>query len=71
MLKGQPSFATVLQELLSWIGSTVNEIEVKHYPLLAAHNGFVFDNMLVMQRRNMSCICFRALNVQFSDALYD
>jgi len=68
MLKGQPSFATVLQELLSWIGSTVNEIEVKHYPLLAAHNGFVFDNM---QRRNMSCICFRALNVQFANALYD
>jgi len=52
MLKGQPPFADVLEELLSWIGDMVNEMDqwqgIKHYPLLVAHNGFVFDHMVVL-----------------------
>ena len=27
MLKGQPPFAAVLEELLSWIGDSVNEMD--------------------------------------------
>ena len=41
MLKGQPLFAAVFEELLSWIGDTVNEMDqwqgIKHYSLLVAH----------------------------------
>jgi len=55
----------VLEELLSWIGENVNEMDewqgVKHYPLLVAHNDFVFDYMLVLsefERRDMSCSAF-------------
>ena len=37
MLKGQPRFPAVLEELLSWIGDTLDEVDqwqgVKHYPL--------------------------------------
>jgi len=78
MLKRQPPFAAALEGLLSWIGDSVNEMDewqsVNHYPLLVAHNGFVFDFMLVLselERRDMSCSGFRALNVHFADTLYD
>jgi len=62
MLKGQPSFAAVLEELLSWIGDTVNEMDqwqgIMHYPLLVAHNGFVLMVIAEMQRRDMSSSSF-------------
>ena len=78
MLKGQPPFPAVLEELLSWIGDTLDEVDqwqgVKHYPLLVAHNGFAFDYMMViseLQRRDMSCSSLRAINLHFADTLYD
>jgi len=47
---------------------------IKHYPPLIAHNGFVFDYMMViaeMQRRDMSSSSLRVLNMHFADTLYD
>ena len=47
---------------------------INHYPLLVAHNGLVFDFMLVLselERRDMSCGGFRVLNVHFANTLYD
>ena len=47
---------------------------VKHYLLLVAHNGFVFDYTFVLselERRDMSRSGFCALDMHFADALYD
>ena len=70
MLKGQLPFRAVLEELLSWIGDTVDEVDrwqgVKHYPLLVAHNGFAFDYLIViseMERRDISYTSLRAINI--------
>ena len=47
MLVAEPPFLYVLEELLAWISSTVKEVEqcqqLKYFPVLVAHNGFVFD----------------------------
>ena len=49
--EGQPPLAAVLEELLSWIGDTVDQMDewqgVKHYPLLVAHDGFPFDYIYI------------------------
>ena len=45
MLVTEPPFLHVLEELLVWISSTVQEVEqcqqLKYFPVLVAHNGFV------------------------------
>jgi len=78
MLKGHPPFSAVLKELLSWVGDTVNKMDqwqgIKHYPLLVAHNGFVFDYMMViteMKRRDMSSNSLCVTNMHFADTLYN
>ena len=51
MLVAEPRFRHVIEELLAWICSTVQEAEqsqeLQYYPALVAHNGFVFDFLIL------------------------
>ena len=78
MLVTEPPFRHVLEELLAWISSTVQEVEqwqeLKYFPVLVAHNGFVFDFLLLLSelhRRNIPFNRLVSLNLHFADTLYD
>ena len=78
MLVAEPPFRHVLEELLAWISSTVQEVEqwqeLKYFPVLVAHNGFVFDFLLLLSelhRRNIPFNRLVSLNLHFADTFYD
>ena len=78
MLVPEPPFRHVLEELLAWISSTVQEVEqwqeLKYFAILVAHNGFVFDFPLLLSelhRRNIPFNRLASLNLHFADTLYD
>ena len=78
MLVAEPPFLHVLEELLAWISSTVKEVEqcqqLKYFPLLVAHNGFVFDFLLLLSELHRRSIPFNRLlsvNLHFADTFYD
>ena len=77
MLVTEPPFRHVLEELLAWISSTVQEVEqhqhLRYFPVLVAHNGFVFDFLLLseLHRRTIPFNRLISLNLHFVDTLYD
>lgn len=78
MLVTEPPFRHVLEELLAWISSTVQEVEqhqhLRYFPVLVAHNGFVFDFLLLVSELHRRTIPFNrliSLNLHFADTLYD
>lgn len=78
MLVTEPPFIHVFEELLTWISSTVQEVEqwqqLKYFPVVVAHNGFVFDFLLLLSelhRRNIPFNRLASLNLHFADTLYD
>ena len=50
MLLAEPPFRHVFEEFLAWISSTLQEVEqwleLIYFPVLVAHNGFVFDLLI-------------------------
>ena len=78
MLVTEPPFRHVLEELLAWISSTVQEVEqhqhLRYFPVLVAHNGFVFDLLLLLSELHRRTIPFInrliSLNLHFADTLY-
>ena len=76
MLVAEPPFRHVLEELYAWINSTVQEVEhshaLKYYPVLVAHNGFVFDFLILLSELHRRNIPFdRLAALHFADTLYD
>ena len=78
MLLAEPPFRHVLEEFLAWISSTLQEVEqwqeLKYFPVLVAHNGFVFDFLILLSelhRRNIPFNRLVSLNLHFADTLYD
>ena len=76
MLVAEPPFRHVLEELYAWISSTVQEVEhshaLKYYPVLVAHNGFVFDFLILLSELHRRNIPFdRLAALHFADTLYD
>ena len=74
MLLAEPPFRHVLEEFLAWISSTLQEVEqwqeLKYFPILVAHNSFVFDFLMLLSelhKRNRLV----SLNLHFADTLYD
>ena len=64
MLVTEPPFRHVLEELLAWIFSTVQEVEqhqhLRYFPVLVAHNGF-FDFLLLLSELHRRTIPFNRL----------
>ena len=78
MLVTEPPFRHVLEELLAWISSTIQEVkqwqQLKYFPVLVAHNGFVFDFLILLSELNRRAIPFNrlhSLNLHFADTFYD
>ena len=75
MLVAKPPFRHVLEELLAWISSAVQEVEqwqeLKYFPVLVAHNGFVFDFLLLLSELHGRKIRLVSLNLHFVDTFYD
>ena len=76
MLVAEPPFTHILEELYAWISSTVQEVghlhALKRYPVLVAHNGFVFDFLILLlelHRRNIPIE--RLASLHFADTFYD
>ena len=65
MLVIEPPFLHVLEELLLWISSTVQQVEqcqqLKYFPVLVAHNGFVFDFLILLSELHRRSIPFNRL----------
>ena len=76
ILVAEPQFRHVLEELLAWICSTVQEVEqsqaLQYYPVLVAHNGFVFDFLILLSELHRRNIPFNRLAaLHFADTFYD
>ena len=81
MLVTKPPFLHVFEELLSWISGTIKIVDkiyelqdVKYYPVLVAHNGFVFDFLILLSelhRRNIPFNRLTSINLHFADTFYD
>ena len=78
MLVTEPPFRHVFEEFLQWICSIVKIVDkiyelqdVKYYPLLVAHNGFTFNFLILLYRRNISFNRLASINLHFADTFYD
>ena len=79
MLVTEPPFLYVFEELLSWISGTIKIVDkiyelhdVKYYPVLVAHNGFVFDVLILLSELHRRNIPFNRLtSINFADTFYD
>ena len=81
MLVTKPPFRHVFEKLLSWIAGTIKMVDkvdelqdVKYYPVLVAHNGFIFDFLILLSELNRRKIPFNRLssiNLHFADTFYD
>ena len=66
---------------MSWISGTIEIVDkvyelqdVKYYPVLVAHNGFVFDFLILLSelhRRNIPFNRLSSVKLHFADTLYD
>ena len=64
--------------LKSFLHGSLQEVEqwqeLKYFPLLVAHNGLVFDFLILLSelhRRNIPFNRLVSLNLHFADTLYD
>ncbi|XP_078659604.1 uncharacterized protein LOC144904534 [Branchiostoma floridae x Branchiostoma belcheri] len=73
-LKGQPKFPEVLDRLLVWCDDVVEQVNLrtnyKHYPVLVAHGGELFDFLMLFshcERHGIPVDRLREHNLHFAD----
>ncbi|XP_035670598.1 uncharacterized protein LOC118412079, partial [Branchiostoma floridae] len=74
VLEGQPTFPEVLDQLLAWCSSVVEQVNTLtncyHYPVLVAHGGELFDFLMLFshcERHNVPIDKLREHNIHFAD----